>query len=59
MRVIETLEAILLAQDEEYLLAHLRDISYFIQCAAQALKAEGTTDEDVSLRALRAKIHQD
>jgi hypothetical protein len=41
MRLIETIEQQLLDLDPQERLNRLKDISYFIQCAASMKKAEG------------------
>ena len=42
MRLIEVVEAEILALTPEERLANMKDISYFLSCAAQVIKAEGT-----------------
>ena len=44
MKLIEVVQAELLALTEEERLENLKAISYFLSCAAQVIKAEGTQE---------------
>jgi len=41
MKIIDTLEDQILSMSPADRIKHLKDISYFIQCTAQLIKAEG------------------
>jgi len=46
MRIIEKVEEELLALTSEQRLANLKDIAYFVQCAAQMKKANGNGENN-------------